>query len=293
MKSLREELEAARAHQAAIGHFNVSEWSAVKAIMEAVRETGLTAMIGVSEGEREFMSIRALAVLIKYFREELGLPIYLNADHTHDLKKVEEAAKAGADEILFDGSKLAFEENLKMTKRAVEIAKTFNPAVLVEGELGYIGSSSEIMKELPADASLKPELYTTPKEAEQFVRETKIDVLAPAVGNMHGLTVKMAEGKAWKHLDLKRIKDIHTAAGLFLTLHGGSGTADKDFVGAVKAGITIVHINTEIRYAWRKGVEAGLRSHPEEIAPYKILPKAVEAMKNIIASRLKLFQAGD
>ncbi len=76
-----------------------------------------------------------------------------------------------------------------------------------------------------------------------------------------------------------------------MTLHGGSGTNNGDFKRAIKAGITIVHINTEIRLAWRRGLEAALTKKPDAVAPYKILPGAFEAVKQVVHSRLRLFSS--
>ncbi len=284
MKSLRQILENAGAKKIAVGHFNFSDLAALKAIFEAARELNLPVMVGVSEGEREFVGVRQAAALVRSLREEYDYPIYLNADHTHSLEKVTEAAMAGFDEILFDGSKLPFTENVKQTREAVKIVKAINPNVIVEGEIGYIGSSSEVMKEKPEGIEL-----TTPEEALRFVKETGIDVLAPAVGNMHGLLESMVKGDVKKRLDIERIMKIKEAVTIPLTLHGGSGTNDDDFVEAIRSGITIVHINTEIRLAWRRGIEEGLAKNPNEVAPYKILPSAIEAIKRIVQERLKLF----
>lgn len=106
---------------------------------------------------------------------------------------------------------------------------------------------------------------------------------------MHGLLPSMVRGETQKRLDIERIRQIKQQTGAFLTLHGGSGTADQDFVAAIQAGITIIHVNTELRLAWRHGVEEGLNAHPNEIAPYKILPAAVNAVEAIVARRLRLF----
>jgi fructose-bisphosphate aldolase class II len=130
---------------------------------------------------------------------------------------------------------------------------------------------------------------TTPIEAKQFVEATRIDVLAPAVGNMHGMLKSMVAGAAEKRLSIDRVREISKAVGIFMTLHGGSGTNDDDFRGAIRAGMTIVHVNTEIRIAWRRGVESVLKAEPEEIAPYKILPGALAAIKEVVASRVRLF----
>jgi fructose-bisphosphate aldolase, class II len=285
MTTLREVLEQAQRRAVAIGHFNISDLVALRAIFEAAHELNVPVMVGVSEGERAFMGIRQVAALVKSIRDEYEYPIFLNADHTHSLANIEAAARAGFDEILFDGSALPFEENVFRTKQAVEAAKTINPSIIVEGELGYIGSSSEIHDTAPEGLGA----LTTPEEARQFVGATRIDVLAPAVGNMHGLLRSMVRGEAVKHLDIKRITAIQEATGRFLTLHGGSGTDDEDFRKAIKAGMTIVHINTEIRLAWRRGLEAALVKDPDEIAPYKILPGVFDAVKKVVRSRLELF----
>jgi len=121
------------------------------------------------------------------------------------------------------------------------------------------------------------------------VAATGVDILAPAVGNMHGMSASMVRGEARKHLDIKRIAEIKKATGVPLTLHGGSGTDDEDFRKAIAAGINIVHINTELRVAWRQSLEASLAGKPNEVVPYKILPPVIEAVKEAVASRLRLF----
>jgi fructose-bisphosphate aldolase, class II len=287
MTTLLEALQNADARHTALGHFNVSELSAFHAVVRAARRLNQPVMIGVSEGEREFIGVKEIAALVKITRDEYGLPVFLNADHTHSLDKAKAAAAAGFDEIIFDASHNPFEQNVKETKQAVEILKSMRPDILIEGEIGYIGSGSEIHDSVPAE-SLK---LTTPEEAAQFVAETKVDVLAPAVGNMHGLIPSMVRGETHKRLDIQRIREIKQKTGLFLTLHGGSGTADADFVAAIQAGITIVHINTELRLAWRRGIEAGLKAHPQEVTPYKILPAAEDAIDKVVTARLQLFMS--
>jgi fructose-bisphosphate aldolase, class II len=285
MKSLIEYLADARRRHVAIGHFNFSDLAALKAIVESALELKVPVMVGVSEGEREFVGVPEAAALVKTAREEYGLPIFLNADHTHSLAKAIEAAKAGFDEIIFDGSAHPFDKNLEETKRAVQELKSINPAIVIEGEIGYIGSASAILEEKPKGMSA----LSTPEEARQFVEATKVDVLAPAVGNMHGMLESMVKGDAKKRLDLDLIAKLGAATTAFMTLHGGSGTNDDDFRTAIKNGMSIVHVNTEIRIAWRRGVEATLKAEPHEVAPYKILPGALNAIKAIVTARLKLF----
>jgi fructose-bisphosphate aldolase, class II len=284
MATLREVLKHAQAHGVAVGHFNFSDLVALQASVAAARDLKVPVMVGVSEGERAFVGVRQAAALVKSLREETGHPIFLNADHTHSLEKAEEAARDGFDEVIFDGSGMPLEENIRQTAKTVEALKSINPEIVVEGEVGYIGTSSEILIKAPEGIAL-----TSPAEAKQFVDATRVDVLAPAVGNMHGLLQSMVNGDAQKRLDIDRIAALRAACGIFMTLHGGSGTNDQDFQRAIKAGITIVHVNTELRLAWRHGLEAVLREHPAEVAPYKILPGPYDAIKQVVTARLRLF----
>ena len=285
MQNLREVLKHAQEEGVATGHFNIADLVLLKAVFAAAQEVDVPVLVGASEGEREFLGVRQIAALVRSLREEFDFPIFLNADHTHTLAKAIEAAKAGFDSVVFDASVQPFEQNVRQTKEAVEALKSINPAIVVEGEIGDIGTGSEIHETAPDLAKG----LTTPAQAKQFVDATKIDILAPAVGNMHGMLKSMVQGETKKRLDIARIAQIKSATGALLTLHGGSGTDDDDLEKAIAAGINIVHINTELRVAWRRGLEGGLAEKPDEVVPYKILPSAVKAVKEVVLSRLQLF----
>ena len=285
MNTLRAALQNAQARGEAIGHFNISDLVLLKAVLGAAREVNAPVVVGLSEGEREFVGTRQIGVVVRSLREEFDFPIFLNADHTHSLAKGIEAAKDGFDAIVFDLSALPFEENVRQTKQAVEALKAINPSMMVEGEIGDIGTGSEIHDAAPDLAKG----LSSPEEAKQFVEGTGVDILAPAVGNMHGMLRSMIKGETKKRLDIERIAGIKRATGVLLTLHGASGTDDDDLRRAIAAGINIVHINTELRVAWRRGLEQGLAKLPDEVVPYKILPEAVEAVKQVVVSRLRLF----
>jgi len=117
--------------------------------------------------------------------------------------------------------------------------------------------------------------------------------LAPAVGNIHGIVMGIgSDGKLRSinpKLDIERIEAIKKAVKVPLVLHGGSGISDKDFTEAINAGISIVHINTEIRLAWKNALEKSLLQNKDEIAPYKILKPSFEAVRSVVKSRLQLF----
>jgi len=274
----------ARQNKVAVGHFNISEWAGMKAVFESARALCVPVLAGLSEGERAFMGVRETAAAVKVLRHEYDFPIFLNADHTHSLASAEDAARAGFDSIVFDRSELPFAQNISETKRAVEALKAINPLILIEGEIGEIGTGSEIHEEAPQGLTL-----TTPEEASEFATATGIDILAPAVGNTHGLSRTMIRGEVQKRLDIDRIAEIGKATGLFMTLHGASGTNDDDLRRAIQAGITEIHINTEVRLAWRHGLETAFAKERDQVVPYKLLPAAVDAMKQVVSARLSLF----
>jgi fructose-bisphosphate aldolase class II len=139
MNSLRDRLRDAQQNGRAIGHFNISDIALLKAVFAAARELNVPVLVGLSEGERDFVGTRQIAAFVRSLQEEFDFPIFLNADHTHSLAKGIEAAKAGFDSIVFDLSALPFEENVRQTKQAVETLKAINPSMLVEGEIGDIG----------------------------------------------------------------------------------------------------------------------------------------------------------
>jgi fructose-bisphosphate aldolase, class II len=285
MQELRNQLEEAQSNGVAVGHFNISDWILLKAVYAAAQELKVPVIVGASEGERAFLGVAQIAALVRSLREEQGIPIFLNADHTHSLESAMAAAEAGFDSIVYDLSALPFAENVKQTRQAVEALKSVNPKILVEGEIGNIGTGSEIHDSVP-DHSKD---LTTPEEAKQFVESTGIDILAPAVGNTHGMVQSMVQGNVRKRLDLPRIREIKRATKSLLTLHGGSGTEDHDLEEAIAAGINIIHINTELRVAWRSGLEAAFAKNPREVVPYKLLPVAEESVKQVVLARLRLF----
>ena len=285
MQTLRDALRQAEQRGAAIGHFNVSDLVLLKGVFTAAQELKVPVIVGASEGERSFMGVRQIAALVKSLRDEFDYPIFLNADHTHSLAGAEEVARAGFDSVVFDRSALPREENVRQTREAVTTLKAIHPSILVEGEIGDIGSGSEIHDAMPEPGKG----LTTPEEARQFVEETGIDILAPAVGSMHGMSRSMVQGESKQHLDIERIAAIRKAARVPLTLHGGSGTDDDDFRKAIAAGISIVHINTELRVAWRRSLESSLAGKPDQVVPYQILPPVVDSVREVVKSRLQLF----
>src|SRR3990167_8766322 len=203
MKTLREYLAWAEEKQVALGHFNISDSEGFKAVVEAAQILKVPTIVGISEGEREFLGLKEAVALVKTAREN-GLPIFLNADHTYSVEKSRTAIDAGVDSIIIDEADKPYEENVRLTKEVVNYARAKGAGTVVEGELGFIGQSSKIMDKLPEGVSEKTQ--TDPQEAAKFVQETGVDLFAPSVGNIHGM-IKTGNPK----LNIERIKSIKLA----------------------------------------------------------------------------------
>ncbi len=284
MKTLRQAVHEAQEKKVAIGHFNISNLEGFWGVIKAAQSLSVPVIIGVSEGERDFVGVKQARALVTSLQAQ-GMPVYLNADHTYSFDRVKEVIDAGYDSVIFDGAKLSFEENILQTKKCVDYARACGRDVLVEAELGYIGTSSKVLDEIPEGVELSEESLTDPDKAKEFVEKTGIDMLAPAVGNFHGMLRSGVDPR----LNIERVRAISEATGVPLVLHGGSGNSEEDFKGSIAAGIAIVHINTEIRVAYKQGLQKGLSEHPDEVAPYKFLKPAVSAVQEVVEKKLKFF----
>jgi fructose-bisphosphate aldolase class II len=280
MKTLLEYIRDAEQKKIAIGHFNVSDSEGFNAVVSAAKDLGVPVIIGVSENERSFLGVAEIRALCQVEKDK-GLPVFLNADHTYSVEASKEAINNNFDSVIIDGAEKPFFENVMMTKEVFAYAREKNPNILVEGELGFIGSGSTLRDEIPDGVS--PETETKPEDAVKFVNETQVDLFAPSVGNIHGL-IKTGEPK----LNIDLIKRIHEVVKVPLVLHGASGNTDEDVTNAIDAGISVVHINTELRLAYKEGIKKTIMS-TDEVAPYKFLAEGVEEMKKLVTAKLKVF----
>lgn len=288
MKTLREYIKEAGEKGVAIGHFNISNLEGFHGVSNAAKKLNVPVIIGLSEGEEDFIGRNEAIGIIKEVRAKENFPIFLNADHHYSFERVKLAIDAGFDSVIIDAASLSFDENVKITKQCVEYANkitieteaNIKRDILVEAELGFIGSGSNIKDTIPEGAGI----LTKPEDAKKFVEMTGIDMLAPSVGSIHGL---IKSGKP--HIDGELVAEIKKATGIPLVLHGGSGLRDEDFTNAIKAGISIIHISTEIRLAYDEALKKSLLDNPNETTPYKILQPVVDAIEKVVYERLKLF----
>ncbi len=288
MKTLREYLALAKEKKVAVGHFNVSSIDGIWAVADAGKAMNAPVIIGVSEGERDYIGVRQVAEIVRSIREERGQPIFLNADHTYSVERVKEAILAGFDSVIFDGAGLSFEENVKNTKECVEFAKDhkslMGQSILIEGELGYIGKSSKVLDEVPLGAITTTESMTKPEDAKTFIEMTGIDLLAPAIGNIHGM-IRGGDPA----LNTSRAKEICDAIPVPIVLHGASGNTPTDIKKTIDAGAVIVHVSTELRVAYRAGLMKALAIDPDEVSPYKYFKPAKLAMQRVVEEKINIF----
>lgn len=290
-------LKNAQIGKYAVGAFNFSTAEILKAIVLTAKELNSPVIVSTSEGEAEFFGMREAAALVGAWRAGLKIPIILSLDHGKSFEKIKKAVMAGYNAIHFDGSSLSYGENLKQTKMVVDFIrdfeKTFDKKIIVEGELGYLRGSSALHKEA---LEIKPEDLTSPHQAKEFFEKTGIDLLAIAIGNAHGVFAKGEE-----RLDLKRLAEISAATHFdredlnsqeykgMLVLHGGSGIPAEDIKEAIRFGIVKININTELRVAYKEGLDKELEEKPTETTPYKILAPSLEEMKEVVRGKIKMF----
>ncbi len=262
---LKELIYSLKENQALL-HYNVATFEQIKAGILAVRETKLPLIFGVSEGERNYLGEDLIKEIIDFYKKDL--PVFLNADHSKSFETAKKALDLNYDAVLFDGSEYFIDDNIKITKELITFREAKN--ILIEGEVGYLPGKSEIQKEI----EIKEEYLTKPEEALKFVEETKVDLLAVSIGNVHGITATEPI------LDFERGKKIYELVKIPLVLHGGSGISLENLKKAASCGFKIIHLNTEFRKIWKEKLQEELKK--ESVTPYKILEPVIEEIKKKI-----------
>lgn len=283
----KEILKKAQAGKYALGAFNFSTAELLKATVAAAKELNSPIIVATSEGEGKFIGFREAAALVDAWRHATKLPIILNLDHGKNLELIKKAVAAGYDAVHFDGSSLSYKENIERTNEVVkyirEYSQTFEREIIVEGEIGYLRGASALHKE---KLEIKESDLTSPEQAYDFMERTGVDSLAIVIGNAHGV---FAAGEERLHLD--RLAAIRKEIGdkAFLVLHGGSGIPAEDVKKAIELGIVKVNINTELRIAFKAGLEKEFAASPAETTPYKMLQPSIDEVKKVVEEKIKLF----
>jgi len=272
MKAL---LEAAEAGNYAVGAFNVMNMEITEAAIEAAELEQSPMIIQVTQTTTAYTDVRTVAAIIRELAERTWIPIATNLDHGKSFDWVVQFIRAGFTSVMFDGSKYSFDENVTLTQKVVEVAHACG--VSVEAELGILGALADMTEEEKAKALTKPE------DAERFAELTKVDALAVSFGTKHG------PYKGKPNLDFERLEAIKQRTPVPLVMHGGTGVPDEHVKRAISIGIRKINIDTQIRQAFKRGVDKALAADPDVYDPRKILGPAREEMVEAIRDRIRCF----
>ena len=268
-------LKEAYARSGAVGSFNWYNYETLKGIIDASNETGLPVIASFGAKYLKNMSLDTAVALTRSLASGSASDVCLHLDHCSDRSVIFRAIRAGFGSVMYDGSSLPFEENLKNTAEICEIAHACG--VSVEAELGSL-AAGEHSHEGSADDR---EIYTDPALAAEFVSGTGVDALAVSIGTVHGLY------KSTPNIRIDILKDINAAVGAPLVLHGGSGTPEDKLIACIENGISKINVNTEIsEYAVSRSAEL-LKSEKPHFSVLSL--KQAEWVKEIVSDYIRLF----
>ena len=266
-------LKEARDNGKCIAHFNINNLEWTKYILEKCNELQKPVILGVSEGAIKYMGgYNVVSHLVYSLVKDLNISIdvCLHLDHGSSVESCKKAIDSGFSSVMIDASKYSLEENINITKEVVEYAHSKN--ITVEAEVGHIGGVEDGIASGVLVASLD--------DCIKFVKETKVDMLAPAIGSVHGVY------KGEPKLDFELLTSLKNNINIPLVLHGGSGIPEDKIIKAIKLGISKININTELQQAWHEGVLKFVENKKEVYDPRKIISSGEENLKNIVEYKL-------
>lgn len=280
----RDLMVRARKEHFAVGAFNLDNQDTLKAVARAAVAKNSPVLVEVSQGEVDAIGIENVRDMVDNYRQELGLEMYINLDHSPSVESCKEAIDAGYEFIHIDISqadkKATEEEIIAKTKEVVEYAK--KTGAIVESEPHYFGGSSNVHEETIDYEEIK-KTFSTPEGAKAFVDATGIDTFAVAIGNLHG------SYPVPKILDLELLSRVRASIGCNISLHGGSGTPGHYFKNAAIIGVTKININSDMRIAYRKTLEKVLKEHPKEFAVVKLMDEVIGAVQEVVEDKIDMF----
>jgi len=293
-------LKNARERHYAVPAFNVNNLEFLKAVIEAAVKLRSPIIVQTSEGAIEYAGMDYLVAMAR-IAAKAPIPMVLHLDHGKNLKTIKQAIQSGYTSVMFDGSSLPWAENVAKTQQVVKWARA--KKVSVEAEIGAIAGIEDFVSVKEKDAHL-----TNPEQAAEFLKKTKCDTLAVAIGTAHGAY----KFKGETHLDIDRLKKIAKLVKAPIVLHGASGVLedvvkiaeyhgaklgaargvlDKDIQEAIKYGVSKVNIDTDLRLAFTAGVREAVDEMKTVIDPRKLLEPAIILMREVAQRKIMLFKS--
>jgi fructose-bisphosphate aldolase class II len=266
----------------ALGAFDVNNLEMVRSVISACVEERAPVVIQTTEKALDYAGIEYLSSIIKIAAKN-PVPVVLHLDHGKKIETVKKCIQNGYTSVMFDGSRLPFAENVKITKQAVALAK--RKKVTVEAELGVIPGKEDYVSE-------RSSFYTDPKTAKDFVKKTGVSSLAVSIGTKHGLTPEEIENgmrKGSLKLNFDILREIGELVDIPLVLHGGSDVPEADIRKCIRLGVSKINIDTELRVAFKEGVTGFVSAHPEVFDPRDILTPAIDNMKAVVKKKVNEF----
>ncbi|HRU04171.1 MAG TPA: class II fructose-1,6-bisphosphate aldolase [Candidatus Brocadiia bacterium] len=273
-------LKKAQKGRYAVGAFNANSMEIIQAIIQAAEAERAPVILQASQGAIKYAGLNMIVAMVKEAADAATVPVALHLDHGTDLIQNIQCLRAGFTSLMYDGSKLPFEQNVANTKVIVEMAHACNLAV--EAEIGQIGKCDD-SDEPGVSIEKAKATMAVPEEAAEFIRQTKADFLAAAVGTIHGCRTPFAK------LDLPRIQKIQKLTDCPLVLHGASGCTDEEIRKGISAGVCKINIDTLIRMAFVGKMREVLESKPNEIDPRNVLGPCREAAMAVVRDRIRAF----
>lgn len=282
----REAMSRAREQYFALGAFNLDNQETLIAVAKAAKVKNAPVLVEVSQGEVEALGLDNVRDMVDNYREEYGVEMYINLDHSPSVAAAIAGIEAGFEFIHIDISQerkdASLDEIITETRQVVQYAKL--TGALVESEPHYFGGSSNLHSKKIDYEEIK-KTFSTPAGARAFVEATGIDTYAAAIGNLHG------KYPVPKKLDIDLLKEIRQAIDCNISLHGGSGTPGHFFEKAVKIGVSKININSDMRVAYRNTLERVLEDNPTEYAVVKLMDKVIDAVQAVVEEKIDVFNA--
>lgn len=275
--NMKELLEIAQKNKFAVGAYNIGSAELLKVALEECENNNSPAILAIHPDELEYLTDE----FIEYVKNRVNnspIPVVIHMDHGSNKEQILRAIKCGFTSVMIDGSHLDFEENIKLTKEIVNIAKPLN--ISVEAELGTIGNLGNSVEGGATDI-----IYTNPQKAKELVERTGIDTLAVAIGTSHGLYPKWMTPK----LNLDLLKQIKEIVNIPLVLHGGSANPDEEIKEAVQLGVCKVNISSDIKNSFFQKTREILKNNDTALEPLLIFPEAIIEGKKVVKHKLELF----
>ena len=286
--TLKEMMKIAEERGIAVGAFNASGLEAVEAELSAAEETDLPVIIQFAQCHEPWIPLATIGPIMVDMAGKARVPVCVHLDHGETLSYLQSALDLGFTGIMYDGSNLPYEENAANTKKAVEMAKRYGASV--EAELGSMGKRESGSGEDGAGEEDDTKIYTDPKLAQRFVKETGIDALACSFGTTHGIYLTKPR------LDFDVVKNVRALCGnIPVVMHGGSGVSKEDYHKAVDAGVRKINYFTYMDKAGGQAVEDYLKSLRDGEPRFfsSIFMAARDAMKENVREAMKIFAKED